>query len=177
MAVEGAIDATVALQERPETEDSASTDASNATSISNTQNNIAIDSHDKRRLIPSRHSGQPMGPPKHSRSETLLDTLNTLQCEERDLYQRIYQLLCPPPPPNIYLPSTIAHTQRNLNLTPEAKEFVLQQSKALVKEHISRLTQYNEIRDIGLGLIGIVADMRRERVRDVQEEFGVTDGD
>jgi Swi5 len=42
-----------------------------------------------------------------------------------------------------------------------------------VKSHINLLHTYNEIRDIGQGLMGMVADNRGVRVRDVYEEFGV----
>jgi hypothetical protein len=118
-------------------------------------------------------------PPAASRTEAQLATLRALQCEEHELYQRLHRLLCPPPPPppKAYLPSMLAHTQRNLSLTPEQKQFALREAKVVIKEHIARLTKYNEIRDVGMGLIGMVADMRCERVRDVQGEFGVGDGD
>ncbi|KAL2038535.1 hypothetical protein N7G274_008874 [Stereocaulon virgatum] len=46
-----------------------------------------------------------------------------------------------------------------------------------VKAHIKLLHDYNEIRDIGQGLMGIIADNRGVRVIDVYEEFGVGQGD
>ncbi|KAH0538753.1 hypothetical protein FGG08_004707 [Glutinoglossum americanum] len=42
-----------------------------------------------------------------------------------------------------------------------------------VKRHIRLLHDYNEIRDIGTGLMGMAADSRGVRVRDVYAEFGV----
>jgi hypothetical protein len=51
---------------------------------------------------------------------------------------------------------------------------LLKDAKARIKEHISLLHQYNEVRDVGLGLMGMIAEQRGVRVRDVQEEFGVT---
>ena len=39
------------------------------------------------------------------------------------------------------------------------------------------LHQYNEIRDVGQGLMGMIADKRGVRIREVMEEFGVGDAD
>jgi DNA repair protein Swi5/Sae3 len=39
------------------------------------------------------------------------------------------------------------------------------------------LHEYNEIKDVAQGLIGMIADARGVRVVDCQEEFGVGDGD
>jgi Swi5 len=33
------------------------------------------------------------------------------------------------------------------------------------------------MRDVGMGLIGMVADSRGVRIRDCQEEFGIEEGD
>lgn len=46
-------------------------------------------------------------------------------------------------------------------------------ANAAIKEHISLLHGYNEIKDIGQGLLGLVADKRGVRVKDIMEEFGV----
>lgn len=43
----------------------------------------------------------------------------------------------------------------------------------MVKQHIGLLHQYNEIKDIGLGLMGLIADARGVRLGEVLEEFGV----
>lgn len=42
-----------------------------------------------------------------------------------------------------------------------------------VKTHIKLLHDYNDIRDIGQGLIGMIADNRGVRIGDLYEEFGV----
>ncbi|EHL01144.1 putative DNA repair protein SWI5 like protein [Glarea lozoyensis 74030] len=42
-----------------------------------------------------------------------------------------------------------------------------------VKTHIHLLHQYNDIRDIGQGLIGMIADNRGVRIGELYEEFGV----
>ncbi|KAK9237979.1 Swi5-domain-containing protein [Lipomyces kononenkoae] len=46
-----------------------------------------------------------------------------------------------------------------------------------IKQHIKLLKEYNEIRDVGLGLIGMIADTRAVRVADVMPEYGVSVGD
>lgn len=45
---------------------------------------------------------------------------------------------------------------------------------AIVKEHIRLLHQYNEIKDVGQGLMGLIADARGVRLADIMEEFGVS---
>jgi hypothetical protein len=42
-----------------------------------------------------------------------------------------------------------------------------------VKRHIKLLHDYNDIRDVGQGLIGMIADNRGVRIGDLYEEFGV----
>lgn len=44
---------------------------------------------------------------------------------------------------------------------------------ATVKHHIKLLHDYNEIRDVGQSLMGLIADGRGERVGVIQEEFGI----
>jgi len=49
--------------------------------------------------------------------------------------------------------------------------------QATVKAHIKLLHDYNEIRDIGQGLMAIIADNRVVRVSDVYRDFDVGEGD
>lgn len=46
-------------------------------------------------------------------------------------------------------------------------------ANATVQEHIAFLHRYNEIKDIGQGLMGLVADKRGVRIAAVMEEFGM----
>lgn len=46
-----------------------------------------------------------------------------------------------------------------------------------VKHHIHLLHAYNEIRDVGMGLLEIVAENRGVRIRDVYVDFGVKGDD
>lgn len=42
-----------------------------------------------------------------------------------------------------------------------------------MKKHINLLHEYNDIRDIGQGLIGMIADNRGLRISDLYPEFGL----
>jgi DNA repair protein Swi5/Sae3 len=46
-----------------------------------------------------------------------------------------------------------------------------------VKRHIDLIHAYNEIKDVGQGLIGLIADSRGVRVKEVMEEMGVGEKD
>lgn len=54
---------------------------------------------------------------------------------------------------------------------------VLAAAEAKVKERIELLHGYNEIKDIGLGMMGLVAEQRGVRQIEVMEEYGVTSKD
>jgi hypothetical protein len=47
-------------------------------------------------------------------------------------------------------------------------------ANATVKEHIELLHRYNAIKDVGLGLLGMVAEQRGKRQVVVMEEFGLS---
>jgi Swi5 len=51
------------------------------------------------------------------------------------------------------------------------------QAEAIVKRHISLLNAYNEIKDVGQGLIGLIADSRGVRIKEVMEEMAVGEED
>ncbi|CCE85467.1 Piso0_005063 [Millerozyma farinosa CBS 7064] len=45
--------------------------------------------------------------------------------------------------------------------------------EAIVKKHISQLKKYNELKDIALGLVTMIADQRKLRTTDILEEMKV----
>lgn len=50
-------------------------------------------------------------------------------------------------------------------------------ASATVQRHITLLHRYNEIKDIGLGLMGLIADQRGVRLKEVMREWGVDEKD
>ncbi|PLN76641.1 Swi5-domain-containing protein [Aspergillus taichungensis] len=59
----------------------------------------------------------------------------------------------------------------------ETKSQLKNDPSATVQRHIRLLHDYNEIKDIAQGLMGLLADARGERQIDVQRAFGVGDRD
>ncbi|KAG9196065.1 hypothetical protein G6011_01186 [Alternaria panax] len=50
---------------------------------------------------------------------------------------------------------------------------IMAAANKIVKEHIKLLHEYNELKDMGQGLMGLIADQRGVRIVEVQEEFGI----
>lgn len=42
-----------------------------------------------------------------------------------------------------------------------------------VRKHIKLLHDYNDIRDVGQGLVGMIADTRGVRIGEIYGEFGI----
>jgi hypothetical protein len=59
---------------------------------------------------------------------------------------------------------------------PTEADIMLAANK-IVKDHIKLLHEYNELKDVGQGLMGLIADQRGVRIVEVNEEFGVGEGD
>ena len=124
---------------------------------------------------------QVAGPRQVSKEDELHQTLLQLEAERRSLLRQLLLEVNEPLPqtslnPN-YLPSVHAHTRPLTLLTPQVETELLNNAQSTIKDHIKLLHQYNETRDIGLGLIGMIAESRKVRIRDCQEEYGVGEGD
>ena len=50
-------------------------------------------------------------------------------------------------------------------------------ANAVIKDHIALLHRYNEIKDIGQGLMGLIAEQRGVRIARVMEDFGMGEKD
>ncbi|KAE9978281.1 hypothetical protein EG328_001529 [Venturia inaequalis] len=78
----------------------------------------------------------------------------------------------------VYTPSIAAHTTPlPAPIPPEDDAKLMAEARLAIKDHIGRLHRYNEIRDVGQGLIGMIADQRGRRIVDCMDEFGVEVGD
>ncbi|KAK3060453.1 hypothetical protein LTS18_008513 [Coniosporium uncinatum] len=60
-----------------------------------------------------------------------------------------------------------------INMPDEQQAHLLAEAKAIITRHIKLLHHYNEIRDVGQGLMGLIAESRGVRIKEVQEDFGV----
>lgn len=54
---------------------------------------------------------------------------------------------------------------------------IMAAANKIVKEHIKLLHEYNELKDIGQGLMGLIADQRGVRIVEIQDEFGIDAND
>jgi DNA repair protein Swi5/Sae3 len=94
---------------------------------------------------------------------TLTSTLDTLQQDRATLAL------------NAKLPSGLPMPTY---ATPEETlSHALKASNTVIKAHIHQLHAYNEIKDIGQGLMGLIADKRGCRIMAVMEDFGVEEKD
>ena len=53
----------------------------------------------------------------------------------------------------------------------------LDDANSKIKSHITQLQHYNDIKDIGTQLMGLIAEKRGCRIAEVQEEFGINPED
>ncbi|KAF2637639.1 hypothetical protein P280DRAFT_406195 [Massarina eburnea CBS 473.64] len=60
-----------------------------------------------------------------------------------------------------------------LSVTEPTDSDITTAANKIVQKHIKLLHEYNEIKDIGQGLMGLIADSRGVRIVEVQDEFGV----
>ncbi|KAL8945366.1 MAG: hypothetical protein Q9211_000136 [Gyalolechia sp. 1 TL-2023] len=62
-------------------------------------------------------------------------------------------------------------------LQQDAAKLEHSNARQTVQNHIRLLREYNDIRDIGTSLMGIIADNRRVQMKRVYEEFDVDQKD
>ena len=66
--------------------------------------------------------------------------------------------------------------QRSARRDAEAA-WALQEAKEVIQTHIKLLQDYNAVKDVAQGLMGILADKRGVRLVDVMEDLGLSDGE
>ena len=71
--------------------------------------------------------------------------------------------------------SSGAETDNDTDEPTEAD--IMSAANKIVKEHIKLLHEYNELKDVGQGLMGLIADQRGVRIVEVQEDFGIDAND
>ena len=64
-----------------------------------------------------------------------------------------------------------------LENTETRAKLAVDAANAKIKSQIRQLQQYNDIKDIGTQLMGLIAEKRGCRIAEVQEEFGINPDD
>lgn len=115
---------------------------------------------------------------------TLLTTLTLLETQRSSLLQRLNALIpsaLQQPLQDTYTPSIAAHStpSNRFTFSPSSSEQLNDEAKAILKQHISALHSYNEIKDVAQGMMGLIAESRGVRIRDLylDGEFGVAEAD
>ncbi|KAI6884705.1 hypothetical protein D0869_04202 [Hortaea werneckii] len=98
-----------------------------------------------------------------SKRERLLNTLADLQAQRSQLVSEAKL------PSGLDMPSDWSDEQKNKQ--------ALATANGVIKDHIQLLHKYNEMKDIGLGLMGLIADKRGVRIGTVMEDFGMDEKD
>jgi hypothetical protein len=68
--------------------------------------------------------------------------------------------------------ATSGASSQGSNAGPTEGE-ILTAAHQINKKHIKLLHEYNEIKDVGQGLMGLIADQRGVRIVEVQDDFGI----
>lgn len=129
---------------------------SSQTTELSTENSLVIDPETK--SIPSLN-------PRHTKLQASMNLLETQIAEAGEKLSKTLNALRDT--------STIHQKYQN---TP-SDEVMLEQAQIIVTEHIKLLHQYNEIKDVGLGLMGLIAEKEGKRLGEVMEERGVDNKD
>lgn len=69
------------------------------------------------------------------------------------------------------------HTTQESEDTETRAKLAVDAANAKIKSQIKQLQQYNDIKDIGTQLMGLIAEKRGCRIGEVQEEFGINPDD
>jgi len=105
--------------------------------------------------------------PHHQKLQTQLSTLhNSINNTQGRLTSTLSTLTSISPIPPQAVPPLDSQLQLQVN-----------HAEAILARHIRLLHQYNAIKDIGLGLMGLIADKEGKRLKDVMEERGVGEKD
>ncbi|KAI7487774.1 hypothetical protein D0860_01783 [Hortaea werneckii] len=98
-----------------------------------------------------------------SKRQRLLATLADLQAQRSQLVSEAKL------PSGLDMPLEWSEEQKNKQ--------ALATANGVIKDHIQLLHKYNEMKDIGLGLMGLIADKRGVRIGTVMEDFGMDEKD
>lgn len=125
---------------------------------------------------PNNQSNESNDKPANPRLAALEARKATLQQTLSELKAQRLQLAAQSKLPS-GLPLPVSNAAGEPVANDEVLSSALKGSNQVIKNHIALLHKYNEVKDIGQGLMGLIADMRDCRIVAVMEEFGVGEGD
>ncbi|GAB7355269.1 hypothetical protein MBLNU459_g5814t1 [Dothideomycetes sp. NU459] len=70
-------------------------------------------------------------------------------------------------------PSSDSATMTDDLGTEARAKFAVDAANTRIKAHIRQLQEYNDIKDVGTQLMGLIAEKRGVRIIEVQEDFGI----
>ena len=116
-------------------------------------------------LSPTTPANKPANMPSSSDENT---TLITLRARQAHLESTVSQLI-------VQRDSLLtAHDGSPAALDEDARvKIALETADRKIKTQIKQLQQYNDIKDIGTQLMGMIAEKRGCRIAEIQEEFGI----
>ncbi|EXJ66046.1 uncharacterized protein A1O5_10660 [Cladophialophora psammophila CBS 110553] len=63
------------------------------------------------------------------------------------------------------------------SISGDTEKEALSHAQSIINRHISLLKSYNEIKDIAMGMLGLIAEKEGRRLKDVMDERGVDERD
>ena len=113
-----------------------------------------------------------------SRHAKLLATIETLKSKttstETQLSTKLHMITQLSSFP-ISFPAPELRTDQEINQDQE--KAALKHAHAIINKHISMLKQYNEIKDIAMGMLSLIAEKEGKRLVEVMEERGINEKD
>jgi len=113
--------------------------------------------------LPETNPPNPRLQSLHNKHAQLEQTLLTLQAERANMVSQTKLQS------GLSMPDTWSDEEK--------AKAALASANAVIKEHIQLLHRYNEIKDIGQGLMGLIADKRGARIKEIMEDYGMGDKD
>ena len=125
-------------------------------------------------------SSSPTAPSKSNMSSKASSSgrdiqLDTLHARQAALESTVAELLAQ----RATLVNSLSPTPDSPELedTETRAKLAVDAANAKIKSQIRQLQQYNDIKDIGTQLMGLIAEKRGCRIAEVQEEFGINPDD
>lgn len=116
--------------------------------------------------------------------QSLQETIGSTEDQLSKTLQKLSQLKTVTAEPSLKgpsrpqgLPAPVVSNSGSPVQTKEEEQATLQHAQAIIARHIYLLKSYNEIKDVAMGMLSIIAEKEGRRLVDVMEERGVSEKD